>query len=98
MCGCVCDGSLRVPKCGECATLRVGRTLFSHTSHLCFPSLSLSKCGLRSVSVGIGVGVGVGVGVSVYVCAPTITATTQIGFAVCFLPQFLVNVLLAIPG
>jgi len=41
-CVAVCDGSLRVPRCGGCASLRVGRTLFSHTSHLRFPP-SLSK-------------------------------------------------------
>lgn len=58
------------------------------------PSADCEVC----LSVSVLVSVSVSVSVCLYVCAPTITATTQIGFAVCFLPQFLVNVLLAIPG
>jgi len=86
----VCDGSLRVPtRCGGCATLRVGRTLFSHTSHLCF-LLSLSKCELRSMCVSVSVCVGVCV-------HPPPPPPLQIGFGVAFFPNS-VNVLLAIPG
>lgn len=80
----VCDGSLRVPRCGGCATLRVGRTLFSHVSSLFSSSLSPSaNCGAC---------------LSVCLCAPTPTTATTDRLWSCFLPQFLINELLAMPG
>ena len=77
----VCDGSLRVPRCGGCATLRVCRTLFSHVSSL-FSSLQVR----------------VAKRVCLCRCAPTPTTATTDRLWSCFLPQFLTNVLLAIPG
>lgn len=80
----VCDGSLRVPRCGGCATLQ--DTIFSRLISVFLLSLSLSANCEACLSV------------SVCLCVPTPTTATTDRLWSCFLPQFFINELLAIPG